>query len=57
MTFDYLRLLKAYIEHVGMCEGTDFLGRSADTGINGLDAKEVEELRRISKEETDVRNQ
>lgn len=53
--FDYKRMLVAYIGHVGECEGTDFLGRSADDGICGLTFEEVEELRRLIDE--DVRGQ
>ena len=50
MEFDYKKLLMAYINHVAEIEGTDFLGKSADHGINGLEADEIEELRRVSKE-------
>ena len=50
MAFDYKKLLLAYINHIGEIEGTDFLGKSADHGINGLEADEIEELRRVSKE-------
>ena len=48
MGFNYKKLLIYYIEHVGMCEGVSFLGRSADDGIDGLTHEEVEELRRLS---------
>jgi hypothetical protein len=48
MTFDYRKLLIAYIAHVGDCEGTDFLGNSAKDGIKGLSEEEVEELKYLS---------
>jgi Fe-S cluster biogenesis protein NfuA len=47
MTFDYKKILLAYINHVGECEGCTFLGRSVDNGITGLSSEEVEELRRL----------
>ena len=48
MVFNYKKLLIYYIEHVGLCEGVSFLGKSADDGIDGLTHAEVEELRRLS---------
>lgn len=50
MKFDYLKILKAYLNHVGTCEGITFLGNYAEGGIPGLTAEEVEELKRIDKE-------
>jgi hypothetical protein len=47
--FDYKKLLVAYLWHVGEMEGCTFLGRSADSGIDGLNAAEVEELRTLDK--------
>ena len=56
MDFDYLKLLKAYINHVGEIEGTDFLGRSAEPYITGLTTEERDELRRVSIEPFTVSN-
>lgn len=54
MDFYYSRFLRAYIEHVGKQEWTDFLrwtdflGRCADDGIEGLTQDDVNELKRLS---------
>lgn len=49
MVFDYKKILLAYIDHVGQCEGVTFLGRPADNGIEGLSSEELEELLRLGK--------
>jgi Fe-S cluster biogenesis protein NfuA len=50
MSFDYRKILKAYIWHIGECEGCTFLGRSAEPSIEGLTTEERDELRKIDKE-------
>lgn len=47
---DYRKLLKAYIKHVGACEGVDFLTYH-DGVIDGLTAAESDELRRLADED------
>jgi hypothetical protein len=47
MTFDYKKILFAYINYVGERAGRTFLERYADDGITGLSSEEVEELRRL----------
>ena len=47
MAFDYKKILLAYINHVGECEGCTFLGWSLDNGVTGLSSEEVEELRSL----------
>jgi hypothetical protein len=49
MGFNYLTILKAYINHVGDCEGITFRG-----DISTLTASENEELERI---QTEVQNE
>jgi hypothetical protein len=47
MTFDYKKILLAYINHVGECEGVTFLGHHVANGITGLSSEDVEELVRL----------
>jgi hypothetical protein len=47
--FDYKKILKAYIEHVGDMEGIDFLGGGCPN-LPGLTEAEFAELKRISEE-------
>lgn len=46
--FDYMKILAAYIRHVGEIEGVDFLSRSEGQAIYGLSLEETKELLRIS---------
>lgn len=50
-TFDYKKILMAYLDHVAQCEGTYFLGSSTNNGIGRLTDDEVNELMRLSQEE------
>ena len=51
MEFDYKKILRAYIDHVGMCEGIDFLERYPSwPSIKGLTIEETKELIRVADE-------
>jgi hypothetical protein len=50
---DYKKILLVYLNHVGEMEGTDFLGRSADNGIKGLNSAELAHLRELSEGKTE----
>lgn len=50
MDFDYKKILIGYLHHIGVMEGTSFLGRNADNGVGDLTPEELAELRRLDEE-------
>ena len=55
MEIDYKELLAKYIEHVGECEGVDFIPKYKDDEFSGFSNQEIDALWECAKYDPEKR--